>query len=79
MLFSSVFFKLYDQKMMAGEVTFGELRISKDDFTHMCTVPEYVPDQETILRLITTMKLDEEEAEEFLQAAGMTSPDPVRK
>ncbi|MEA4922778.1 MAG: hypothetical protein VB031_05345 [Eubacteriaceae bacterium] len=67
--FSVVFFRLYDRKLQAGEITFKEIGISKNDFTKLCTDKTFVPERETVERLCETMKLAEKEIEEFIAAA----------
>ena len=66
--FKSVFFRLYDRKILDGTITFSQLGISKMDFTRLCTEEDFSFDEETILRLSKIMKLTEEEEEELFNA-----------
>lgn len=66
--FKSVFFRLYDRKILDGTITFSQLGISKMDFTRLCTEEDFSFEEETILRLSKIMKLTEEEEEELLNA-----------
>lgn len=66
--FVIVFFRLYDRKIASGEIKFSELGISKDDFTKLCTDPEFVIVEEKVEKLCVKMKLTEEETEELMSA-----------
>lgn len=68
--FAAVFFRLYDKKIAAGEITFSSLKMSKAEFTAMCMNGEYVPDIENVLELCSRMLLAKDEAELLLNAAG---------
>lgn len=70
--FSVIFFRLYDQKIASGEITFSSLKMSKNDFTALCMDREYTPAKETIVNLCNRMHLDSREAEMLLNAAGYT-------
>lgn len=60
--FGTVFFPIYDRKIASGEITFGQLGLSKEDFTRICTEKEFVPDQKTIEKLCERMGLTADEA-----------------
>lgn len=59
--FADVFFKIYDRKIMTGEITFFGTKMKKNDFTRLCVEPEYVIPDEEIEKLCETMLLNEEE------------------
>lgn len=61
MTFKQAFFRIYDRKIASGEISFGQSGIEKNDFTRLCTEEGFVFDQETLERIIVTMKLSEEE------------------
>ncbi|MGC2872440.1 hypothetical protein ACPW7J_10470 [Ihubacter sp. rT4E-8] len=61
MNFKQAFFKIYDEKIASGQITFSQSGIGKEDFTRLCTEPDFVLDTETLERLMVTMKLTEEE------------------
>lgn len=64
--FKTLFFRYYDRKIADGMITFSRMGMSKNDFTKLCTEPDFIPDMETILRVCTTMQLTEEEKEALL-------------
>lgn len=68
--FKTLFFRFYDRKIADGTVTFSKTGIGKDDFTKLCTEPDFVPDRETVERLIVSFRLTDEEASAFRAAAG---------
>ena len=59
--FKTFFFRLYDRKIAEGSITFSQIGMSKNDFTKLCTEPDFVPDIETIERVCLAMRLTEEE------------------
>ncbi|MCI9597005.1 MAG: hypothetical protein HFE75_06875 [Firmicutes bacterium] len=67
--FGAVFFPIYDRKMVSGEITFGQLGLSKEDFTRICTEKDFVPDQKTIEKLCEKMGLADDEAARLLEFA----------
>ena len=48
MNFKQCFFRIYDKKIASGEVTFSRTGITKDQFTALCTEPDFVFDQELL-------------------------------
>ncbi len=72
--FRALFFRHYDRKISDGTVTFSQLGIKKDDFTKLCTEPDFVLDRESIERACNAMKLTKEETYQIIEAA-----DAVRK
>ena len=69
MSFRSLFFRHYDNTVGIGTCTFFETGISKNDFTKLCTDPDFVLDDLTIRRAAVAMKLSEEEKNLLLEAA----------
>ncbi len=67
--FGAVFFPIYDKKIASGEITFGQLGLSREDFTRICTEKDFVPDQKTIETLCEKMGLAEDEAARLLEFA----------
>ena len=55
--FKQEFFRIYDRKIGAGEITFSQTGISKEDFTRLCTQEDFVFNPEAIERLALNMKL----------------------
>lgn len=66
--FVIAFFRLYDRKIASGEISFRELGISRDDFTRLCTDPEFVISEEKVKELCIRMKLTKEETEKLISA-----------
>lgn len=69
--FRTLFFRYYDRKISDGTVTFSQVGIGKNDFTRLCTEPDFIPDAETVERICRNLRLTEEEAENLKSAAGM--------
>ena len=61
MSFKQSFFKIYDRKIMSGEITFSQSGIKKDDFTRLCTEEDFVFDEESLDLICEKMKLSDEE------------------
>ena len=68
--FKQAFFRLYDRKIGAGEITFSQTGIRKDEFTRLCTEEDFVFSRETIERLALTMALTEEEKQLLLDLSA---------
>lgn len=68
--FRVLFFRLYDRKIGDGTITFSQTEIKKNDFTRLCTEPDFILDRETVERLCTVMKLTEEEGRALMESAG---------
>lgn len=67
--FAIAFLRLYDRKIASGEITFGQLKMDKEDFTRLCTNTDFVLPKEEIRRLCEAMKLNEEEKTKLLSFA----------
>lgn len=59
------FFKIYDRKIANGEITFSQTTISREDFTKMCTEPDFFFNEDVLERVMNAMKMTEEEKEMF--------------
>ena len=64
--FAQYFLRIYDRKILSGEITFSTSGINKSNFTRLCIDPEYVMPQEEILTVCEKMHLTEEEKEVLL-------------
>ena len=64
--FAQKFLKIYDRKILSGEITFSTSGINKNNFTRLCIDPEYVMPKEEILTCCEKMHLSEEEKEALL-------------
>lgn len=69
MTFKQIFFRIYDRKIAAGEITFSQTGIGKEEFTRLCTEADYVFASDTIEKIGTTMNLTEDEKAQLLAAA----------
>ncbi len=67
--FGTVFFPIYDRKIAAGEISFSQLGMSKEDFTRICTEKNFVPDRKTIEKLCRNMHVTEEEKAGLMEFA----------
>ena len=69
--FRHLFFKYYDRGIMNGDFTFFETHLGKMEFTNLCTNQDYLlEDRDKVLHLAELFKLDEDQAREFVEAAG---------
>ena len=64
--FAQKFLRIYDRKILSGEITFSTSGINKNNFTRLCIDPEYVMPKEEILTVCEKMHMTEEEKEELL-------------
>ncbi|MCQ2545741.1 MAG: hypothetical protein MJ144_04850 [Clostridia bacterium] len=65
--FAQKLLKIYDRKLLSGEITFSQSGISKNDFTRLCIDPEFVVSREALEVICEKMKLTEAEKEELLK------------
>ena len=68
--FARVLLRIYDKKMMNGQITFSRSGITKEDFTNLCMNPGYVVPKERFEIICEKMALSEEEREKLLALAG---------
>jgi len=68
--FKALFFRYYDRKIADGTITFSRMGMSKNDFTKLCTEPDFIPDLATIERVCLAMRLTEEEEMLLRRAAS---------
>ncbi len=66
--FKTIFFRLYDRKIASGEIVFSQIGLSKDDFTALCSDPDFKLSKEKIQELCIKMKLNEDEAKRLMEA-----------
>lgn len=67
--FKILFFRHYDRAIANGITTFSKLGVNKNDFTRMCSEPDFVMDRESIERACEAMQLSEEETLRLIEAA----------
>lgn len=59
--FAAAFMRIYDKKIMRGEITFNELKMDKSLFNNICIVKDFVLPQEETERLCNIMKVSDDE------------------
>lgn len=59
--FAAAFMRIYDRKIMSGEITFNELKLDKSLFNNLCIVKGFKFEQEETERLCDIMKVTDEE------------------
>jgi len=59
--FAAAFMRIYDKKIMSGEITFNELKMDKSLFNNICIVKDFVLPQEETERLCNIMKVSDDE------------------
>ncbi|MDD4200564.1 MAG: hypothetical protein PHS19_04165 [Eubacteriales bacterium] len=65
--FGQKLLKIYDRKMLSGEISFSQSGISRNDFTRLCIDPEFVVTREALEIICEKMKLTHEERTELLK------------
>ncbi len=61
--FAVEFFRIYDRKIMSGEIAFSQTGISKEDFSRLCTERGFVISCEKLETICDRMKLTDTETE----------------
>lgn len=61
MSFAATLLKIYDRKILSGEISFSQSGISKDDFTRICTDSTFVLPKESLMTVCEKMNLSDEE------------------
>ena len=61
--FAVEFFRIYDRKIMSGEISFSQTGISKEDFSRLCTEADFVISREKLETICDRMKLTDSETE----------------
>lgn len=67
--FAVEFFRIYDRKIMSGEITFSQTGISKEDFSRLCIDREFIFGREKLELICEKMNLTENETELLLSYA----------
>ncbi len=65
-----VFFRIYDRKIAAGEISFKNIKMDKDQFICLSTAQDPEMTRDDVINLCINMKLTKEEADEMMIAAG---------
>lgn len=65
--FAQKFLKIYDRKILSGEITFSQSGIKKNDFTRLCVDRDYVIPEEDLKVIFEKMNLTENERAELLE------------
>ena len=61
--FAAAFMRIYDKKIMSGEITFNQLRLDKSLFNNLCIVQDFKFDKEETERLCDVMNVTDEQRE----------------
>lgn len=61
--FAVEFFRIYDRKIMSGEISFSQTGISKEDFSRLCTEADFVISREKLETICDRMDLTDSETE----------------
>ena len=67
--FAQKLLKIYDRKILNGEITFSRSGIKKDDFTRLCIDKGFVPAREDIELICDKMNVTPVERVELLKYA----------
>ena len=59
--FAAAFMRIYDKKIMSGEITFNQLKLDKSLFNNLCIVKGFQFEQEETERLCDVMNVTDEE------------------
>lgn len=69
--FARELLKIYDRKLMNGEITFSRSGITKEDFTNLCMNPDYIIPEERLAVICEKMGLAVEQQERLYALAGI--------
>lgn len=64
--FAQKLLKIYDRKILSGEITFSQSGIKKEDFTRLCIDRDFVLSKDDLEIVCNKMKLTEKEREELI-------------
>ncbi|MBQ7604922.1 MAG: hypothetical protein IJU59_00385 [Firmicutes bacterium] len=64
--FARLLLKIYDKKMMSGEITFSRSGITKEDFTNLCMNGDFVLSYEKTEHICDCMNIVGEERAKLL-------------
>ena len=74
MRFNQEFLKIYDRAIGSGVCSFSQTGIGVSNFNMLCMDPDFVPEDEVIIRALRVMKVSEEETERLLKLAAESRP-----
>ncbi|MCR5481809.1 MAG: hypothetical protein K6F52_03355 [Clostridia bacterium] len=66
--FPAMFFRIYDKKILSGEITFSRIGISKAAFTALCRNEKISLTDEELFAILERMNLNKEEIDGLLEA-----------
>lgn len=64
--FAKKLLRIYDRKLLSGEITFSESGIKKDDFTRLCVDKDFVIPRDRLEIICDKMNLNKEERAELI-------------
>ena len=75
MRFNQEFLKIYDRAIGSGVCSFSQTGIGVSNFNQLCMAPEFVLDDEVIIKACKVMKVPEEEVKRLLDLAAESRPE----
>ncbi len=75
MRFNQEFLKIYDRAIGSGACSFSQTGIGVSNFNQLCMDPEFVLDDEVIIKACKVMKVPEEEVKRLLALAAESRPE----
>ena len=68
--FAQLFLRKYDRAISSGVCSFSQTGIGAMNFTNLCVNPDFVMDDEIIIRACRVMKLTQEDTDLLLKLAA---------
>ena len=75
MRFNQEFLKIYDRAIGSGVCSFSQTGIGVSNFNQLCMDPDFVLEDDVIIRACRVMKLSEAETERLLKLASECRPE----
>ncbi|MBR6473763.1 MAG: hypothetical protein IKS99_08595 [Firmicutes bacterium] len=75
MRFNQEFLKIYDRAIGSGVCSFSQTGIGVSNFNQLCMDPDFVLDDEVIIRACKVMKIEEEKISWLLELAAESRPE----
>ena len=75
MRFNQEFLKIYDRAIGSGVCSFSQTGIGVSNFNQLCMDPDFVLDDEVIIRACKVMKIEEEKISWLLELAAGSRPE----
>ena len=75
MRFNQEFLKIYDRTIGSGVCSFSQTGIGVSNFNQLCMDPDFVLDDEVIIKACKVMRIPEAEVERLLKLAAECRPE----